>query len=128
MQAAVIAGRTDHGRRSTPASERCHTADNESTEECAGPDLGRAMPPDVIQLIGAIAAALTTLCWLPQVVKIVRERDTGAISFPTNLGFAIGVLCWLIYGYALSDWPLIISSLFTLALTTVILALKLRLG
>ena len=78
--------------------------------------------------IGTVGAALTTLCWLPQALKILRERDTRAISFPANLACAVGVGCWLIYGAALPDWPLIGSSAVTLAFMLVILALKLRHG
>jgi MtN3 and saliva related transmembrane protein len=86
------------------------------------------MIPLLIDAIGVAGAMLTTFCWLPQVVKIVRERDTSALSFPANLACAVGVGCWLIYGAALTDWPLIGSSVVTLAFMVVILALKLRHG
>ena len=86
------------------------------------------MNPALVNTIGAAAAVLTTFCWLPQVWKIVRERDTRAISFPANFASAVGVGCWLVYGAALTDWPLIGSSAVTLALTLAILALKLRHG
>ena len=78
--------------------------------------------------VGVAGAVLTTFCWLPQVVKIVRERDTRAISFPANLACAVGVGCWLVYGAALPDWPLIGSSTITLGFVVVILALKWRHG
>ena len=86
------------------------------------------MNPWIIDATGAAAALLTTFCWLPQVVKIVRERDTRAISFGANFACAVGVACWLVYGAALPDWPLIASSAITLAFMLVILALKLRHG
>jgi len=78
--------------------------------------------------IGIIGATLTTVCWLPQAVKIVRERETRGISLPATVAFAVGILCWLIYGVALADWPLIGSNAVTLALMIVILRLKLRYG
>ena len=80
------------------------------------------------ETIGTAGAVLTTICWLPQVWKIVRERDTKAISFGANFACALGVACWLVYGAALIDWPLIGSSAATLALLLAILALKLRHG
>jgi MtN3 and saliva related transmembrane protein len=86
------------------------------------------MHPLLVDTIGTAAALLTTFCWLPQVCKIVRERDARALSFPANLAGAVGVGCWLIYGAALMDWPLIGSSAITLAFMLVILALKLRHG
>jgi MtN3 and saliva related transmembrane protein len=82
----------------------------------------------LIDAIGAIGATLTTACWLPQAIKIARERETRGISLPATLAFAIGILFWLIYGVALADWPLIGSNAVTLALMLVILRLKLRYG
>ena len=81
-----------------------------------------------VEAIGAVAALLTTVCWVPQAVKIVRERETRAISLPGTLICVIGVLLWLIYGLALADAPLIGSSTATFVITAVILALKIRHG
>jgi MtN3 and saliva related transmembrane protein len=65
---------------------------------------------------------------VPQALKIVRERETRAISLPGTLLSATGVLLWLVYGLALADTPLIASSAVTLAITAAILALKIRYG
>ncbi len=81
-----------------------------------------------IDAIGALGAVLTTVCWLPQAIRIVRERDTRAISLAATAGFTAGIALWLVYGVALVDWPLIASSAITLALKLVILGLKLRHG
>jgi len=82
----------------------------------------------VIDLVGAVGAILTTICWLPQAVQIIRERDTRAISLSATGGFTAGMALWLVYGAALVDWPLITSSAITLALMLVILGLKLKHG
>lgn len=84
--------------------------------------------PSAIDLIGLIGATLTTLCWLPQAAKSIREKDTRAISLYGTAAFAAGVACWLVYGLAKADLPLIASSSLTLGLVLVILALKLRHG
>jgi MtN3 and saliva related transmembrane protein len=86
------------------------------------------MPFALVDAIGALGAVLTTVCWLPQAIKIIRDRDTRALSLPTNLAFTIGIFLWMVYGAALLDWPLIISSAVTFALMAVIVALKLRHG
>jgi MtN3 and saliva related transmembrane protein len=86
------------------------------------------MNPTIVTLIGAAGATLTTLCWLPQAIRILRERDTRALSLSANMAFTLGILCWLIYGFAIRDWPLIASDAITLALMIVILGLKLRFG
>ena len=78
--------------------------------------------------IGTVGAALTTLCWLPQALKILRERDTRAISLPAYVAFAVGIVFWLVYGLAIVDWPLIGSNVVTLGLLVPILVLKVRYG
>ena len=75
---------------------------------------------NVIDAIGTTGAVLTTICWLPQAIQIVRERDTRAISLTATSGFTAGMTLWLVYGLALADWPLIGSSAVTLALMLVI--------
>ena len=82
----------------------------------------------LIDAIGAAGAILTTVCWLPQAIKIIRDRDTRALSLPTSLAFTAGIFLWLVYGAALADWPLIASSAVTFALMAIIVALKLRHG
>jgi MtN3 and saliva related transmembrane protein len=86
------------------------------------------LPSGLVEAIGAAGAALTTLCWLPQATKIIRDRDTRAISLPGTTLCVIGVLLWLIYGLAIVDAPLIGSSVVTFAMTLVILVLKIRHG
>jgi MtN3 and saliva related transmembrane protein len=82
--------------------------------------------PWIIDLLGAAGALLTTVCWLPQMLKVLRERDTRAFSLPATGSFTGGIALWLVYGIAINDWPLIGSSAVTLALMAPILVLKLR--
>ena len=82
----------------------------------------------IVDAIGAAGAVLTTLCWVPQTVKILREREARAISLPATTLCTLGVLLWLVYGLAIFDAPLIGSSIATLAMTATILVLKIRHG
>jgi MtN3 and saliva related transmembrane protein len=82
----------------------------------------------LVDVVGATGATLTTLCWLPQALKVIREKETRAISLPATAAFTLGVVLWLIYGLAIGDWPLIGSNAVTLALMLPILAMKLRYG
>ena len=84
--------------------------------------------PAAIHWIGAAGAVLTTVCWLPQAVRVVRTKETHAISLVTNLIFATGILLWLIYGVALGNWPLIAANAISMIFTLVIIAMKLRHG
>ena len=80
-----------------------------------GKQWNHAMASALVQMIGALAAILTTLCWVPQALKIVRDRETRAISLPGTLLCVLGVLLWLVYRVAIADPPLIGSSAVTLA-------------
>jgi MtN3 and saliva related transmembrane protein len=82
----------------------------------------------LVDAIGMTGAVLTTVCWLPQAIKIIRSRETRAISLAGTVAFTVGIVFWLIYGLALVDWPLITSNVVTLALMLVIVTLKLRHG
>jgi MtN3 and saliva related transmembrane protein len=81
-----------------------------------------------IELIGIAGAALTTLCWLPQALKVMREKETRALSLSGTAAFTAGIALWLVYGLGIGDWPLIGSNAVTLALMLPILAMKLRYG
>jgi MtN3 and saliva related transmembrane protein len=86
------------------------------------------MPPYLADVIGMIAATLTTLCWLPQTIRILRTHDTRAISLTTQATFACGVALWLYYGILIGSWPVIIANSLTLVLVSAILALKIAHG
>jgi len=86
------------------------------------------MTSATVNAIGATGAVLTTLCWVPQAIKIIRDRETRAISLPGTTLCVLGVLLWLVYGLAIVDGPLIGSSIVTFAMTAIILALKIRHG
>jgi MtN3 and saliva related transmembrane protein len=86
------------------------------------------MASAAVDAIGATRAVLTTLCWVPQAIKIIRERERRAISLPGTTLCVLGVLLWLVYGLAVVDGPLIGSSIVTFAITATILVLKIRHG
>ena len=77
---------------------------------------------------GFVAAALTTFAFIPQAIRTIRTKDTGAISLGMYVMFTVGVVFWLIYGIVLMSWPMILSNIVTLALSITILMLKIRYG
>ena len=78
--------------------------------------------------IGYLAAALTTVAFVPQALHTLRSRDTRGISLAMYAIFTVGVACWLGYGMMLGSWPMILANVVTLALSAAILVLKLRHG
>ncbi len=79
-----------------------------------------------VEYIGSLAAACTTLCWVPQALKIIREKQTQGISLITQAVFTIGLALWLAYGILLTNWPLMLANAVTLVFSLVILILKVR--
>lgn len=77
---------------------------------------------------GYVAAVLTTLAFVPQALKTIRNKDARSISLGMYGVFTVGVCFWLAYGITLGSWPMILSNVVTLALAATILALKLRYG
>ncbi|HEY9095378.1 MAG: SemiSWEET transporter [Burkholderiaceae bacterium] len=77
-------------------------------------------------LIGYLAAFLTTFSFLPQVWHTFRSRDVSGISLGMYGCFTVGVAMWLVYGLYLGAWPIVIANFITLTLALMILAMKLR--
>ncbi|MCR9220949.1 MAG: SemiSWEET transporter [Alphaproteobacteria bacterium] len=81
-----------------------------------------------VQGIGLLAGALTTIAFLPQVVKTWKTRSTRDISLGMFLVLTSGVALWLIYGLLLGDLPLVAANSVTFLLAAIILYFKLRHG
>ena len=79
-------------------------------------------------IIGSIAAVLTTVSFVPQVVKVVRERQTAGISLAMYGLFTAGVGLWMIYGLLIHSPPVYAANGITLALASIVLVMKIRLG
>jgi MtN3 and saliva related transmembrane protein len=82
----------------------------------------------LITAIGLLAACLTTFSFLPQAIKVIRTRKTEGISLWMYALFCLGTLSWLIYGISIGDLPVILANAVTLALSSAVLFLKIKLG
>ena len=82
----------------------------------------------MITALGLLAALLTTVAFLPQVLHTLATRDTRGISLRMYAIFTAGVALWLIYGLLTGDLPLVAANAITLALAGAMLILKLRHG
>ena len=75
-------------------------------------------------IIGFIAATLTTLAFVPQAWHSYKTRDLSGISLPMYSLFSLGVAFWLGYGVMIVSWPIIIANSITLMLALLVLWLK----
>jgi len=69
---------------------------------------------DNIEVIGLIAASLTTYAFLPQVYNTWKTKDVSAFSLPTFSLFFIGIVFWLIYGIYKQSLSMILANTVTL--------------
>lgn len=74
--------------------------------------------------LGYAAGSLTTLAFVPQVVRTLRTRSAKDLSWGMLLIFILGVILWLAYGLVLDSWPIILCNSLTLGLNLVIVAVK----
>ena len=82
----------------------------------------------IADIIGSIAATLTTTAFIPQAWQVWRTRHTADISLGMYAMFSAGVALWLAYGILLSSWPIIIANGITLLLAGTVLVMKLKFG
>jgi MtN3 and saliva related transmembrane protein len=80
----------------------------------------------LLDLIGYLAASLTTLSFVPQALHTFRTRDVSGISLGMYSAFTLGVALWLLYGLLLNAWPIVAANVITLGLALSILLMKLR--
>ena len=80
----------------------------------------------IVNSVGTAAAVSAMASFLPQVVKIVREKDASGVSLRMYVVTVTGFALWLAYGALLQSWPLMVSNAVSLALSAAILVLKLK--
>lgn len=81
-----------------------------------------------ITLLGLVAAACTTLSFLPQALKIINTKETKGISLLMYVFLEFGLFLWLIYGFLIKSFPLMLANGLALMLSTVILILRIKYG
>jgi MtN3 and saliva related transmembrane protein len=74
--------------------------------------------------VGALATLASTTSFVPQAWKVIRTRDTRAISTGMYTVTVLGFSLWLAYGLLLGQWPLIVTNAICLLLSGFILAMK----
>lgn len=80
------------------------------------------------EILGLMAACLTTMAFLPQAIHSWRSRDVSGVSLTMYCTFTLGVALWLAYGLLIQSLPVVLSNLITFPLSLSILFLKLKEG
>ncbi len=80
---------------------------------------------NINDLIGSLAACLTTASFVPQAWLTFKTRDVSGVSLAMYSVFTVGVALWLAYGLLLRSWPMVMANAITLLLALMILGMKL---
>ena len=83
---------------------------------------------DTITIIGFAAGFLTTIAFIPQVLKIWKTRSAKDVSLPAFATFTVGIAGWIAFGILKQDPPIILWNVVTFVLAAAILAMKVRFG
>jgi MtN3 and saliva related transmembrane protein len=80
----------------------------------------------LIKIIGLLAAALTSLSYIPQVRKALPPGSTGDLSSKTLAVLAAGLALWTGYGVLKGDYVIIVANAVGLALVSTLIGFKIR--
>ena len=81
-----------------------------------------------LNVIGTAAGLCSMASFVPQIVKIVRERDAASVSLRMYMVTVTGFSLWIAYGVMLKSWPVTVTNAVCLVLTAIILGLRLKFG
>ena len=76
------------------------------------------------EFFGYFAAILTTAAFLPQLIKTLKTKKAEDVSLVTLIMFISGVGSWIIYGYEISSFPILLANIITFILNLLILISK----
>ena len=78
------------------------------------------------EIIGMSAAILTTLAFVPQVLKVIKLKKTEGLSLNTYIIFTLGVGLWFVYGFFKNSLSMVLGNGITLILSMIILGYIVR--
>lgn len=73
------------------------------------------------QIIGLAAGILTSASMLPQLFKIIREKEAEDVSFWMPLILLAGVGLWVVYGVLKKDLPIVLTNAFSVAVNLLLM-------
>lgn len=72
-------------------------------------------------VIGTIAGILTSVSMIPQLIKVLKEKDVENLSWGMIAVLLTGVSLWVIYGIMKNELPIILSNGFSILVNTILL-------
>lgn len=81
---------------------------------------------DFITALGLIAGVLTTIAYLPQLIKTWKTKSAHDLSWSMLIVLCAGIILWLVYGFYIQNIPIIAANIVTFVFAAMILMLKIR--
>ncbi len=78
------------------------------------------------ELIGIAAGVCTAISLLPQLIKIIREKEARNISLFYLVILLAGLSLWIWYGILREDLPIIVTNVTSIVLNVAIIILGIR--
>lgn len=63
-------------------------------------------------ILGLVAGGITSVAMLPQLIKVLKEKDVKDLSLLMILFLIIGLSLWVWYGFLKDELPIILSNAF----------------
>ncbi|MGC8992906.1 MAG: SemiSWEET transporter [Thermoplasmata archaeon] len=79
-----------------------------------------------LTIIGYVAGTLTTASFIPQSIKIWREKSAKDVSLIMYIVISTGIFLWFLYGLLLMDYPLILANGISFIISISILIGKIK--
>ena len=80
---------------------------------------------DIINIVGAAGGIVSSVTFLPQVIKIWKTKSAKDLSMGTLLFLVLNVSLWLLYGILTNLYPIIITNGIVLSMVFIMLYFKL---
>lgn len=80
----------------------------------------------MIKTLGLLAGFLTTISFLPQVIKSLKTKHMDDFNIWFLILMIVGLSIWTIYGFMIKQLPIIIANLATISLNLILLTLKIK--
>lgn len=84
------------------------------------------MDSNLTTTLGLVAGVLTTIAYLPQLIKTWQSKSADDLSWSMLIILCAGIILWLVYGFSVRDIPIVAANIVTFFLASIILVLKIR--
>lgn len=84
------------------------------------------MEVSIPEIIGLIAATITTSAFVPQVYKTWKTKDVEGLSLTMYSVFFVGVVLWVVFGYLINSISVFLANFITALLVLLLIIFKIR--